>query len=313
MQPKSLFLAHFIPGILLGSVVGLAFGSLLVATQIPNVISTSTNSLVSTSSEPHTLAVGKLSLQYPEGWHVFTTAIYDNPKRVLPEFTARISPNPIEMHSPAEGSTMSGGISVYAQDEGEAIYAPYERDQYKEYLSDEITINGQKVTRLRLTATDDAVFIPRYQEVLFIGGYEVRYEYEKPNEANDPNWLLVKNSLRLAVTPTAGYVTGRYIGTEVRDDRPFAGVSTCHIFAVDGGSKEILEGLKSYEASVTPMKDGAYHVSLGETIPTGVGIDPAVAGKMWVELKQQPDGDVVHGCYSPLHITKTEDDFHPAQ
>jgi len=36
MESKSHFLAHFIPGILLGSVVGLAFGSLLVASQIPN-------------------------------------------------------------------------------------------------------------------------------------------------------------------------------------------------------------------------------------------------------------------------------------
>ncbi len=36
MQSKSHFLVHFIPGILLGSVVGLAFGSLLVASQIPH-------------------------------------------------------------------------------------------------------------------------------------------------------------------------------------------------------------------------------------------------------------------------------------
>jgi hypothetical protein len=36
MESKSHFLAHFIPGILLGSVVGMAFGSLLVATQIPH-------------------------------------------------------------------------------------------------------------------------------------------------------------------------------------------------------------------------------------------------------------------------------------
>lgn len=34
MQSKSHFLAHFIPGMLLGSVVGMAFGSLLVASQI---------------------------------------------------------------------------------------------------------------------------------------------------------------------------------------------------------------------------------------------------------------------------------------
>ena len=35
MESKSHFLIHFIPGMLLGSVVGLAFGSLLVASQIP--------------------------------------------------------------------------------------------------------------------------------------------------------------------------------------------------------------------------------------------------------------------------------------
>jgi hypothetical protein len=38
MQSKSHFLIHFIPGILLGSVVGLAFGSLLVASQIPRQV-----------------------------------------------------------------------------------------------------------------------------------------------------------------------------------------------------------------------------------------------------------------------------------
>ncbi len=38
MESKSHFLAHFIPGMLLGSVVGLAFGSLLVASQIPHAV-----------------------------------------------------------------------------------------------------------------------------------------------------------------------------------------------------------------------------------------------------------------------------------
>ncbi|MFA5946738.1 MAG: hypothetical protein WC813_01825 [Patescibacteria group bacterium] len=38
MESKSHFLVHFIPGMLLGSVVGLAFGSLLVASQIPRVV-----------------------------------------------------------------------------------------------------------------------------------------------------------------------------------------------------------------------------------------------------------------------------------
>lgn len=50
MQSKSHFLIHFIPGILLGSVVGLAFGSLLVASQIPHS-STSKNQLVATTPD----------------------------------------------------------------------------------------------------------------------------------------------------------------------------------------------------------------------------------------------------------------------
>jgi len=41
MESKSHFLVHFIPGMLLGSVVGLAFGSLLVASQIPQTKQTS--------------------------------------------------------------------------------------------------------------------------------------------------------------------------------------------------------------------------------------------------------------------------------
>lgn len=49
MQSKSHFLIHFIPGILLGSVVGLAFGSLLVASQIPRASQTADHAPTTTT------------------------------------------------------------------------------------------------------------------------------------------------------------------------------------------------------------------------------------------------------------------------
>lgn len=51
MESKSHFLIHFIPGILLGSVVGLAFGSLLVASQIPRVSTEQKSPAVTTVSQ----------------------------------------------------------------------------------------------------------------------------------------------------------------------------------------------------------------------------------------------------------------------
>ncbi len=334
MESKSHFLAHFIPGILLGSVVGMAFGSLLVATQIPSVVSTGSSSITSTGFEPRTLLVGDLTLQYPDGWHVYGENTTDDANRILPGHSALISPDPIQLNSPSEATGVP--ISVYFADESEAILAPYESDVYAEYLTDEIYINGQKVIRLRLTAAADTLY-PPYQEVLFIGGYEVKYNYTMPSEANDPNWLLVKNSLSLSTVQAAevpdsavtekscitrgnhdecltlkrgdilpvgaGYITGKYLGMQTLDDAWVSGKTvSCPVFEIDGGSQLIIDGLKRLVAAgsgVVPMKDGKFLWRMGTELPKSMIGTIETAAKVYVTVPSQPEAGVAN-CYSPF-------------
>lgn len=54
MEHKSHFLAHFIPGMLLGAVVGLAFGSLWVASLIPEPVKTTVQTILPGNSPAET-------------------------------------------------------------------------------------------------------------------------------------------------------------------------------------------------------------------------------------------------------------------
>ena len=340
MESKSHFLVHFIPGMLPGSVVGLAFGSLLVASQIPR---TAITTVSSSTSAPRSVSIGDLSLQYPAGWHVQTTSIFDNPNRILPGYTAFISPEPIYFTSPSEGTGTP--ITVHFADEGEAILAPYESNQYKEYLTDEIVINGKKVTRLRLTASDDAVLMPRYQEVLFVGGYVVQYDYKNQSEANDPNWLLIKNSLKVSGTQATnvpygtviekscftggdheecltlkqggilpvgtGWVTGQYLGVQSMVNGYTNEPISCPVFEIEGGSKMILDAFKrlaSDGSGIAPLVNGKIHWILGQKLPIGDRLDFPNAVRIGVEVPPIGEGDMPP-CFSPMRALWTTEEI----
>lgn len=139
-----------------------------------------------------------LTFEYPLGWHMYVQNIFDDSSRTKPLHNIFLNDAPITLTSPSGGPGMWAKITMRSLDEGEARYAPYENGPWKEYLTDEIIINGQKATRLRITASDDAVYVTPYQEVIFMGGYEIVYQAHSKEEAmNDPAWKLIQNSIRI--------------------------------------------------------------------------------------------------------------------
>lgn len=142
------------------------------------------------------LASTEISFNYPNGWHVSGSRIYDSPDGEA-DFTYGISPDPIIVISPNEGIHWTVEMHSIASDA--AIYAGYGEADWESFETDTLTINGVEATRFRLTASEDMVFTPKHQEVIFLSGdehrFEIIYSYNEPEEANDPAWLTIRDSI----------------------------------------------------------------------------------------------------------------------
>lgn len=136
-----------------------------------------------------------VSFQYPTSWHIFAESVFDDPNHTGPHFSIFVNPNPITVVTPGDGPMPFGKVTMHSTEPGSAIYAPYEGNNWAEFKEDEITINGEKGKRLRLTAKEFEYGAP-YLEVLFIGGYEIIYSANKTTELSAPEWTLIKNSLK---------------------------------------------------------------------------------------------------------------------
>ncbi|MFH2062593.1 MAG: hypothetical protein ABIJ46_00355 [bacterium] len=143
---------------------------------------------------------GGLSFSYPNGWHV--SASFDYEAQGGEQHTVYLSRDPLQVVTPSD-SGVRYHIVMRSYHAGDAILAHYEKqsvDYWDTYESDDIMIGGKKFTRLRLS-TDEPFWAP-YQEVVFVSGdgdlgFEVVYEYSDPAEAEDPDWLLIRDSLQV--------------------------------------------------------------------------------------------------------------------
>jgi hypothetical protein len=180
---------------LLGSVVGLAFGSLLVAGMITKV---TTGPAISGSTPASTQFFGNqfVGFEYPSEWHIFTSVTFDDANRVRPEMGIYLDADPISVVSPSDGPMLATTIRISLTDEGEAILAPYENG-YEEYKTDQVTINGWPATRIQVKADAKNIYAAPYSEILFVGGYKIVHDYMTPAEANEPAWELLKKSLQI--------------------------------------------------------------------------------------------------------------------
>lgn len=77
-----------------------------------------------------------LIFNYPAGWHIFERNIFDDASRVTPLHEIFINEDPINYLSPSGGPAIWSRIYIRSLDMGEAIYAPYEGEDWEEYLRD---------------------------------------------------------------------------------------------------------------------------------------------------------------------------------
>jgi hypothetical protein len=136
-----------------------------------------------------------IDFEFPDTWNLYTSDAVDTPSGD-PELFMILNEEPIRISSPSEGYPV-GEIIITQFTTGDAYLAPYEGD-WAVYETDTITIGGQEVERLQLSASEDVVLGPQNMEVLFFFGekysYEVTYYYHDGEKK--PEWERIKNSIR---------------------------------------------------------------------------------------------------------------------
>lgn len=139
-----------------------------------------------------------INLEFPTSWNVFGQFFYDNPNATVPEFNVFLNQSPIQTVSPSGGPALATDVEIRSFEPGSAYLAGYEEANWASYESDTITIGGQTVERLRLTAGEDMVYVPQNMEVLFFIGESISYEviYSYADGAMSTDWTRIKNSLR---------------------------------------------------------------------------------------------------------------------
>ncbi len=136
-----------------------------------------------------------ISFEYPEGWHVSASFNYDlvDSMGYVP-ISVRIGSEPLFLLSPSGGYSGNEEVKI-------ASYKPLtaDKDQYEIFdgVEDTLTIGGVSVERLRLRATEEQVYEPAYQEVLFFENEDLSFRVTSVMQANDAVWLRIMNSLRL--------------------------------------------------------------------------------------------------------------------